>query len=43
MQGITLLLEVVKQDPNNHAANLNLGMFAMKSGQYDKAVIRFKT
>jgi len=42
MQGITLLLEVVKQEPNNHAANLNLGMFAMKSGQYDKAVIRFK-
>ncbi|AMR30820.1 hypothetical protein A0256_04965 [Mucilaginibacter sp. PAMC 26640] len=42
MQGITLLLDVVKQDPKNHAANLNLGMFAMKSGQFDKAVTRFK-
>lgn len=42
MQGITLLLDVVKKDPKNHAANLNLGMFAMKSGQFDKAVTRFK-
>ena len=43
MQGIMLLLDVVKQDPNNRNANLNLGMFAMKSGQYEKAVNRFKT
>ncbi|SDE53851.1 Cytochrome c-type biogenesis protein CcmH/NrfG [Mucilaginibacter pineti] len=43
MQGIALLLEVVKKDPNNWNANLNLGMFAMKSGQYEKAVARFKT
>jgi tetratricopeptide (TPR) repeat protein len=43
MQGIMLLLDVVKQDPNNHSANLSLGMFAMKSGQFDKAVKRFKT
>ncbi|RWY46246.1 tetratricopeptide repeat protein [Mucilaginibacter gilvus] len=43
MQGIALLLEVVKLDPKNHSALLNLGMFAMKSGQYDKAVGRFKT
>nr|WP_294943447.1 tetratricopeptide repeat protein [uncultured Mucilaginibacter sp.] len=43
MEGITLLLDVVKQDPKNHSALLNLGMFAMKSGQYDKAVGRFKT
>jgi len=43
MQGISLLLDVVKQDPANHNANINLGQFAMKSGQYDKAVIRFKT
>lgn len=42
MQGIALLLDVVKQDPNNRNANLNLGLFAMKSGQYEKAVIRFK-
>lgn len=43
MQGIQLLLEVVKNDPKNLKANLNLGLFSMKSGQYDKAVDRFKT
>jgi tetratricopeptide (TPR) repeat protein len=42
MQGITLLLDVVTKDPNNRNANLNLGQFAMKSGQYPKAVERFK-
>lgn len=43
MQGIALLLEVVKKDPKNLDANLNLGMFSMKSGQYAKAIDRFKT
>jgi tetratricopeptide (TPR) repeat protein len=43
MQGITLLLEVVKQDPDNRQANLNLGLFSMKSGQFEKAVQRFTT
>jgi len=43
MEGIGLLLEVVKQDPKNRKANLNLGLFAMKSGQYEKAIARFKT
>ena len=43
MQGIALLREVVDKEPNNVAANLNLGLFSMKSGQYDKAVQRFKT
>jgi tetratricopeptide (TPR) repeat protein len=43
MQGIMLLLDVVKQDPNDRSANLSLGLFAMKSGQYEKAVQRFKT
>jgi len=43
MQGIMLLLDVVKQDPNNRSANLSLGLFAMKSGQFEKAVQRFKT
>lgn len=43
MQGIALLREVVAKDPNNFSANLNLGLFSMKSGQYDKAVDRFKT
>ncbi len=43
MQGIVLLLDVVKHDPTNRNANLSLGLFAMKSGQFDKAVARFKT
>jgi len=43
MKGITLLLEVVKEDPKNAKANLNLGLFSIKSGQFDKAVNRFKT
>lgn len=43
MQGIQLLLEVVKQEPENIKANMNLGLFSMKSGQFDKAVNRFKT
>ncbi|MDT3403869.1 tetratricopeptide repeat protein [Mucilaginibacter terrae] len=41
MQGITLLLDVVAKDPDNWKANLNLGQFAMKSGQFQKAVDRF--
>lgn len=43
MEGIQLLLSVVKEDPKNLKANLNLGLFSMKSGQFDKAVGRFKT
>jgi len=43
MQGILLLREVVQKDPNNRSANMNLGLFSMKSGQYAKAVDRFKT
>lgn len=43
MQGIQLLLGVVKEDPNNIKANMNLGLFSMKSGQFEKAVTRFKT
>lgn len=43
MQGIQLLLEVVKAEPENVNANLNLGMFSMRSGQYDKAIVRFET
>jgi tetratricopeptide (TPR) repeat protein len=42
MQGIMLLLDVVKQDPNNVNANLNLGKFAVNSHQYEKAVQRLK-
>lgn len=41
MEGIALLREVVAKDPKNFKANMNLGMFAIKSGQFDKAIIRF--
>jgi len=43
MTGIGLLLEVVAKDPGNRPATLNLGLFAMKSGQFEKAIVRFKT
>jgi tetratricopeptide (TPR) repeat protein len=43
MQGIALLLDVVSKDPKNWNANFNLGLFSMKSGQFEKAVDRFKT
>jgi len=42
-KGVTLLLDVVGKDPNNINANFNLGMLAITSRQYDKAVQRFKT
>ncbi|MGI8893508.1 MAG: tetratricopeptide repeat protein [Bacteroidia bacterium] len=42
MQGITLLREVVQNDPENESAQLQLGFFSFKSGQYDKAVERFE-
>jgi len=43
MKGIFLLREVVAEDSTNVEAQLNLGFFSMQSGQYDKAVNRFKT
>lgn len=42
MSGIAMLLEVVKADPKNLKANMSLGTFAIKSGQFDKAITRFK-
>jgi len=43
MQGIQMLLKVVEKDPKNLKANMSLGLFSMKSGQFNKAVERFKT
>ena len=43
MQGIMMLRDVVEKDPKNLKANMNLGVFAIKSGQFDKAIIRFNT
>lgn len=42
MRGITLLREVVEAEPENEDAQLQLGFFSYKSGQYDKAVERFE-
>ena len=42
MQGIAMLMDVVKKDPKNLKANMSLGVFAIKSGQFDKAIARFK-
>jgi tetratricopeptide (TPR) repeat protein len=41
MQGITMLREVLTVDSNNVNALLSLGMFAVKSGQHEKAIERF--
>jgi tetratricopeptide (TPR) repeat protein len=42
MQGITMLREILQQDPDNQTALLNLGLLSIRSGQYDKAVERFE-
>jgi tetratricopeptide (TPR) repeat protein len=42
MRGIGLLREVLEADPENIKANINLGYFSIKSGQYDKAIERFE-
>lgn len=42
MKGIGILRQVLEKDPNNINALINLGYFAAKSGQYDKAIERFK-
>ncbi len=41
MKGITLLREVVTENPLHENAQMNLGFLSMKSGQYDKAIERF--
>ena len=41
MSGIAMLLDVVKKDPKNLKASMSLGTFAIKSGQFDKAITRF--
>ncbi|HMT28256.1 MAG TPA: tetratricopeptide repeat protein [Bacteroidia bacterium] len=42
MKGIALLREVISANPNHENAQLNLGLLSMKSGQFEKAVERFK-
>lgn len=42
MKGITYLREVVSKDSTNTEAQLNLALFAIQSGQYDKAAARLE-
>jgi len=42
MKGVQLSKEVLVIDSNNIQANFTLGMLSMRSGQWDKALIRFK-
>lgn len=41
MEGITMLKKVLEKDPNNVDALVNLGYFAIQSGQLEKAMERF--
>ncbi|MFN8775748.1 MAG: tetratricopeptide repeat protein [Flavobacteriales bacterium] len=43
MEGIMMLRELVEKDSTNVEAQYWLGVFAIKSGQLDKAVQRFQT
>lgn len=42
MQGVMLLLDVIKRDSNNLDANLLLGKYGIISGQYGKAIARLE-
>ena len=42
MRGIMMLREILQDDPNNVEAHWNLGLFSIQSGQYDKALDRFR-
>jgi len=42
MRGISLLRQLVEENPQNENALFNLGILSMRSGQYDKAIGRFE-
>lgn len=42
MRGVQLLKDVISRDSNNVQANYTLGMLSRRSGQWDKARIRFE-
>lgn len=42
MQGVTMLLDVAKQDSTNIEAQFTLGKFSMVSGQFEKAINRLE-
>jgi cytochrome c-type biogenesis protein CcmH/NrfG len=43
MRGIMALREILQDDPNNVEAHWHLGLFSVQSGQFEKALERFKT
>ncbi len=42
MRGIMALRDILQDDPDNVEAHWHLGLFSVQSGQYDKALDRFK-
>lgn len=42
MKAVLTLREVLEKDPENEQALLNIGLLSVQSGQFDKAVERFK-
>jgi outer membrane protein len=42
MQGVTMLREVLAEDPKNESALLNMGMLSIQSGQYERGVERLE-
>lgn len=42
MLGITMLRDIMEKDPENEMAIFNLGLLAIQSGQYEKAIERFE-
>lgn len=42
MQGITLLRQILEEDADNETALFNMGILAIQSGQYERAIERFK-
>ena len=42
MLGITMLREILEEDPDNESALFNMGVLSMQSGQYKMAVQRFE-
>lgn len=43
MGGIMMLREVLQEEPTNVKALMQMGMFSMQSGQFDKAIGRFES
>jgi tetratricopeptide (TPR) repeat protein len=42
MRGIMMLREILEEEPENIEAHWQMGLFSVQSGQFDKALDRFK-